>query len=506
MNIFNKSRHNRWHIFMCVALFIFVIFTSQCFAQSQTKSSSNSDSSQYMQQLTSIFDFVERNYVDEVDAKVLFEGALKGLMDSLGDPFSYYLDASALNGMNDTTTGNFGGVGLTITKAISSGDDKGSYVEVVSALEGTPGERAGIKAGDLIISIDGTDTSTINMEQVLKILRGTVGTKVSVVIRRGENMELPFTLERALIEVPTVKYGMIGKTGYLRLIEFTPLTAGRVQEALDSFKEAGYDSLILDLRNNPGGILSSAIDIADKFIDNGVIVSTKSRIAYENSVKFASPDNTVIPKGLPVVVLINHDSASCSEVLSGALKDSHVAYLVGERSYGKGSVQIILPMPNNIGIRLTIAKYYSPSDSNIHKIGIPPDLEIKNVEISKDDEIPFQNLIKDDVIVPYVKAHADMSEEDIASYAETLHKTYPLDLKFLRRLIRVQVYHGKEMPLYDSDYDSQLAKALEIVHDKNYAELVKNTKTLKQLENERLLAESAKTADASDSSSSGGSK
>ena len=193
-----------------------------------------------------------------------------------------------------------------------------------------------------------------------------MGTEVSFVVRRGE-MELPFTITRALIEVQTVKYTMIDKTGYLKILEFTPQTAGRVREALDSFKKAGYQSLVVDLRNNPGGILSSAVEIADMFIDSGVIVSTKSRINRENKAEFASKKNTIVPTGMPVVVLIDHNSASCSEVLSGALKDAKVAYLVGERSYGKGSVQLVVPIPpGDIGVRLTISKYYSPSDANIH--------------------------------------------------------------------------------------------------------------------------------------------
>ena len=283
---------------------------------------------------------------------------------------------------------------------------------------------------------------------------------------------------------------MIDKTGYLRIIEFTPQTAGRVKEALKSFEESGYTSLIVDLRNNPGGILSAAEEIADMFIDNGVIVSTKSRIQRENRVKFASKKNTIVPQGMPVVVLIDHNSASCSEVLSGALKDAKVAYLVGETSYGKGSVQIIIPIPpkGDIGVRLTISKYYSPSDSNIHGIGIPPDLEIKNAEVGEEQQEAFQNLIKDDVIKPYVAAHQDMSEKDIEAYAKELYKKYPLDLRFLRRIIRVQVYHAKEMPLYDKDYDEQLTKALEIVNGGNFSSLIKTTKTLKEIENERLAS------------------
>ena len=495
MSLLTKGKKNI-KISICAFSFLaLVIIASQCFAQSGTPSSEQQMTSrQYMQQLYSVFDFVERNYVEDVEPKVLFEGAMRGLMNSLGDQFSYYLDAESMTSMNDTTVGNFGGVGLSITKEVKSTADKPAYVEVVAAIEDTPGAKAGIMTGDLITSINSTDTASISMNEVLSLLRGPVGTTVSFVIKRGE-MELPFTITRALIEVQTVKYTMIDKTGYLRIIEFTPQTSGRVKEALESFKKSGYTSLIVDLRNNPGGILSAAEDIADMFIDEGVIVSTKSRIQSENKVKFASSKNTIVPKGMPVVVLIDHNSASCSEVLSGALKDSKVAYLIGETSYGKGSVQLVIPIPpGDIGIRLTISKYYSPSDSNIHGIGIPPDLEIKNVEIAENEQEAFQNLIKDDVIKPYVANHQNMSEKDIANYAKELHKKYPLDLRFLRRIIRVQVYHAKDLPLYDKDYDEQLTKALEIVNSKDFATLIKNTKTLKEIENERLASEQVASA------------
>lgn len=491
MKLLEKVGRKSLKICTCAVSFLaLVIITSKCFAQSSTPQVNTQTSRQYMQQLYSVFDFVERNYVDEVEPKVLFEGAMRGLMDSLGDQFSYYLDAESMTSMNDTTVGSFGGVGLSISKEVKSTADKPAFVEVVSAIEDTPGAKAGIQTGDLIVSINGTDTSTISMNEVLSLLRGPVGTDVSFVVKRGE-MELPFTITRALIEVQTVKHTMIDKTGYLRILEFTPQTASRVREAIKSFEKSGYKSLIVDLRNNPGGILSSAVEIADMFIDSGVIVSTKSRIQRENKVEFANSKNTIVPKGFPVVVLIDHNSASCSEVLSGALKDAKVAYLVGERSYGKGSVQLVVPIPpGDVGVRLTISRYYSPSDTNIHSIGIPPDFEIKNVSVNgEEEEKAFQNLIKDDVIKPYVASHPDMSEKDIASYAKTLSKKYPLDLRFLRRVIRVNVNRAREMPLYDKDYDEQLTKALEIVNGGNFASLMKEVKTLKEIETERLANE-----------------
>lgn len=219
------------HLFKVAAVYFFTaIFASQCFAQSSANSTANIDkrSQQYMEMLNGVFDFVQRNYVDEVDPQVLYTGALKGMLSALNDPYTVYLDNSTFRSLNDTTKGKFGGVGLSISKPFESTPEKPAYVEVASPVEDTPGFRAGIQAGDLIISANGTDTSTITMDEVLDILRGPVGEKVELIIRRGKNIEFPVTLKRAMIEVPTVKYGTIkevqkaGTVGYVRIIEFTP--------------------------------------------------------------------------------------------------------------------------------------------------------------------------------------------------------------------------------------------------------------------------------------------
>ncbi|MBP5283383.1 MAG: S41 family peptidase, partial [Treponema sp.] len=354
---------------------------------------------------------------------------------------------------------------------------------VASPIEDTPGFRAGIQAGDLIISVNGTDTSTITMEEVLDILRGKVGEKVDLLIRRGKNMEFPVTLVRAIIEVPTVKYGKIGNTGYLKIIEFTPQTAERVQQALDSFGKS-ITGLIIDLRNNPGGLITSVADVADKFIDSGTIVSTKSRLAFENSVFTASSRKTTF-KGLPIVVLINKGSASASEILSGALKDNHLAYLVGQRTYGKGSVQQVIPLSGTDKIKITMARYYTPSDVNIDKIGIPPDREILFPTLSENGEKQYADLLKGNEVEKYVEAHPNMTEQQIASYAKTLRAKYnEIDERNLRKLVRNEVNRKVGTMLYDLDWDIQLTEALSILAKENFSELVKKTKTLKELQDE----------------------
>lgn len=484
-------------------IIVLTIFTSQCFAQSQSETAKNvtKRGRQYTEMVGALMDFIQQYYVDEVDAETLYKGALKGMFESLNDPYSLYLDSEAMRSLSDTTEGSFGGVGLYISKSFESTSDKPAYVEVTSPMEDTPGFRAGIQPGDLIISVEGIDTSTITMEEVLDKLRGPVGEEVHIVIRRGQNMEFPVTLTRALIEVPVVKYGIIPvgqktKLGYMRLIQFTPQTVEHTQEAIDSFKAEGVSGVIIDLRNNPGGLITSVADIADKFIDSGPIVSTKSRIEYQNQVFTASPKNTTFMKGTPIVVLINKGSASASEILSGALKDYHLAYLVGQRTYGKGSVQTVWPFSKTEGVKMTIARYYTPSDVNIDKIGIPPDREILFPVLSEDGEKQYLELMKADEISKYVASHAGMSEDDISSYAKDLKKKYPsIDDASLRKLVRNEVNRTKGAMLYDLDYDVQLNEAINILTKENFQKLVKKTKTLKELQDAALLAESKDSKD-----------
>lgn len=471
----------------------FLFFTSLCFAQS---SINNNDSKilsyQYVKKLNAVFDFVLQNYVDELDPKILYEGALKGMLESIGDPYTLYLDENEMRDLNDTTSGNFGGVGLSISKSTESTPQNPAYVEVASPIEDTPGAKAGIQSGDKIIAIEGKPTAPMTMNEVLQNLRGDVGTPVTITILRGENMQFDVTLIRALIEVPTVKFGMIENTsiGYARLIQFTPETAPRLQEALDFFDSKDYTGLIIDLRDNPGGLITSAVDVADKFVNEGPVVTTKSRLFYENHQYSASSEKTTVKNNIPIIVLINRGSASASEIVSGALKDYHLAYLVGECTYGKGSVQQVIPLSNTDGIKMTMARYYTPSDVNIDKTGIPPDLEVLNMQkMNAEQEDLYMQMIKSEIITKTVDMNPEMTEEQIALEAETIAKDYPFEQRILRRLLRVQVQRHQTTPLYDLDWDLQLNKAIEILQSGSFDELIKSTKTLKELQDEKNLLE-----------------
>lgn len=469
------------------ALLLFFMITPALSASGspQQKNSASAETARYLQLFDYVFSYVQDHYVDEVDPKVLYEGALRGMLENLEDPYTAYIDSESAvkTSLNDTTQGSFGGVGLSIMKPFISTPEEPAYVEVASPIEGTPGQKAGIQPGDLIIKINDINTADITMEEVLSHLRGPAGTDVNLIIRRGKTMEFPVTLTRAIIEVPTVKYAMMENgTGYLRIVEFTPLTPDKVQEALDSFTQAGYSKLIIDLRNNPGGLITSVINVADKFIETGVIVSTRSRIPYENREFSASGATTEVSPSIPIVVLINKGSASASEILAGALKDHKRAYLVGETTYGKGSVQQVLDLLNNDMMKITIARYYTPSGANIDKQGIPPDMQVSFHELTEDEEKALSELFNTTKIADFVEKNPDLTSQDAEKFAGELYKEYPVEKRILKRLVMQEYYRTHTQPLYDLEYDIQLKAAVDLLNNENVNSLTASTKTVQELQ------------------------
>jgi carboxyl-terminal processing protease len=285
---------------------------------------------------------------------------------------------------------------------------------------------------------------------------------------------------------------MIGDTGYLKLLTFTPMTVDRAREALADFKAKNYKSLVLDLRNNYGGLLQSAVGICDLFLDSGVVVSTKSRIATENMV-FNARNSALVAANIPIVVLINRGSASASEIVAGALKVRGRAYLVGEKSYGKGSVQQVYPL-GGAGFKLTTARYYTPSDVNIDKIGIPPDREVKYPDFTAEDAETLNSLLTANKIPEFIKANPRASAQDIAAFAQTLNREYKLDTALLRRLIRNEQIRTVVAPVYDLEYDVQLQEAVNILQGGSYTNLMKTSKTLKALQEEAAQEEFAQAS------------
>ena len=316
-----------------------------------------------------VLEKINEEYVDEIDQSKSMDAAINGLLQSL-DPYSAYMTPESFNSMQTETSGEFGGLGIEV------GMEAG-VVKVISPIDNTPASKAGLKAGDYIVKIDGVQVQGKSLMDAVDLMRGLVGSSIEITVRRrGVKKALIFNITREIIQVQSVKSELIDNNiGYIRLTSFNENSSDQIKEKVKKLnKNKNLKGYILDLRNNPGGLLSQAIKISDFFLENGEIVSTKSRTISENRKWFAKKGD--ITGGKTLVVLINYGSASASEIVAGALKDHKRAILVGENSYGKGSVQSIIPLKNRGAIRLTIAKYYLPSGKSISKVGVTPDIEI----------------------------------------------------------------------------------------------------------------------------------
>ena len=322
-----------------------------------------------------VLEKISKEYVDEVDQSKSMDAAINGLLQSL-DPYSAYMTPESFESMQTETSGKFGGLGIEV--GMESG-----VVKVITPIDNTPASKAGLKAGDYIVKIDGVQVQGKSLMDAVDLMRGLVGSSIEITVRRrGVKKALIFNITREIIQVQSVKSELIDNNiGYIRLTSFNENSSDQIKEKVKKLnKNKNLKGYILDLRNNPGGLLSQAIKISDFFLENGEIVSTKSRQASENRKWFAKKGD--LTNGKTLIILINYGSASASEIVAGALKDHKRAILVGENSYGKGSVQSIIPLKNRGAIRLTIAKYYLPSGKSISKVGVTPDIEV--VESSED--------------------------------------------------------------------------------------------------------------------------
>ena len=347
----------------------FLTFILTLFLFSQKVISSENEIYEKIDVFGEVLEKINKEYVDEINQSDSMDSAINGLLQSL-DPYSGYMSPEIFNEMQTETSGEFGGLGIEVT--MESG-----VVKVISPIDDTPASKAGIKAGDYIVKINNTQVQGKSLSEAVELMRGPVGSAIKLTIRRrGEKKALTFNVTREIIQIKSVKAELLEKNiGYIRLTSFNENSAGQIKKEINKFeKNENLKSYILDLRNNPGGLLSQAIKISDFFLDNGEIVSTKSRQQSENRKWFAKKGD--LTKGKTILVLINYGSASASEIVAGALKDHKRAILVGENSYGKGSVQSIIPLKNKGAIRLTVAKYYLPSGKSISEVGVSPDIEI----------------------------------------------------------------------------------------------------------------------------------
>ena len=363
-------------------IFIFNLFTNPVF--------SKSDLYEKIDLFGEVLENIKKEYVDDIDQSEVMDSAINGVLQSL-DPYSAYMTPELFKEMQTDTRGEFGGLGIEI------GMEAG-VVKVISPIDGTPADKAGIKAGDYIVKIGEEQVQGKSLMEAVKLMRGPVGTSIDLTIRRKSiKRPLKFKVSRKIIEVQSVNSKIISKEkniGYIRLKSFNENSDNQFLKIIKKFeKNSKIKNYVIDLRNNPGGLLTQAINITDFFLDDGEIVSTKGRKISETRKFFARRGDEV--KGKPIIVLINNGSASAAEIFAGALKDHKRAIILGESSYGKGSVQSIIPLRNGGGMRLTISKYYLPSGKSISEVGVTPDILVEEtgddfkINTEKDNQLNY---------------------------------------------------------------------------------------------------------------------
>lgn len=354
-----------------------------------------------LRSLTEVFGRIKQDFVEPVSDKTLLENAIRGMLSGL-DPHSSYLDAEGYKDLQVGTTGEFGGLGIEV------GMEDG-FVKVISPIDDTPAQRAGVQAGDLIIRLDTKPVKGMTLQQAVNIMRGKVGTDITLTIVR-ENIEKPLEIiiTRDIIKVQSVKGRVLEDGfGYVRISQFQSHTGENLAKQISKIREeskGNISGLILDLRNNPGGVLNAAVEVSDAFLENGLIVYTQGRVP-DSELKFTATPNELID-GAPMVVLVNGGSASASEIVAGALQDHKRAVIMGSQTFGKGSVQTILPLKNNTALKLTTARYYTPSGRSIQASGIKPDIQIESFKVASVEGQDLARIKEADL-----KGHLESAEE-----------------------------------------------------------------------------------------------
>jgi len=396
-------------------------FTTICIVTANTEQDTDIDTLPLdeLRTFTEVFAKVKNDYVESIDDRKLIENAIRGMLEGL-DPHSAYLDKDSYKELQEGTSGEFGGLGIEL--GIEDG-----FVKVISPIDDTPAERAGIKAGDLIIRLDDKSIRGMALNDAVKLMRGKPGSIIVLTVdRKGEKEPLDITITRDIITVKSVR----GKTlepgfAYIRVSNFQTHTAEDLRKALEKLKQENNDNLsglILDLRNNPGGILNAAVGVSDLFLDSGLIVYTEGRIK-DSKLKFNAKPYDIL-KNAPIIVLVNGGSASASEIVAGALQDHDRAIIMGERTFGKGSVQTILPMNDDAALKLTTARYYTPSGRSIQASGIEPDIIIENIRIEGTTNTSTRRLKEVDL-----SGHLENNQEDSKKNEEPEYKKHKEEKK-----------------------------------------------------------------------------
>ncbi|MEG0806084.1 MAG: S41 family peptidase [Lachnospiraceae bacterium] len=346
-------------------------------------------STEAQNKMAELINIMNTYYYDKLDSKKMLEGVYTGLVESLGDPYSTYFTAEKYKAYNESATGKYYGIGAVLQQ-----DVKTKQVKIIRAYPGTPAEKAGLEAGDIIIEVEGIDASSRDLTELVTHIKGEKGTKVHMVIERaGKEKYLNFDIDREKIEVPTVEAQMLqDKTGYIAISEFGEVTAQQFETAVADLQKQGVKALIIDLRDNPGGMLTSVAQILDDILPKGILVYTEDKNGKREEYK--STDKTQLK--LPMTVLVNENSASAAEIFAGAIRDYEYGTLIGTTTFGKGIVQVLLPMDDGSAIKVTTAKYYTPKGDYIHGVGIAPDIKLefqyqgdkdKTYDIMKDNQV-----------------------------------------------------------------------------------------------------------------------
>ncbi len=381
---------------------------------------------QELRAFVEVFERVSHDYVDEVEDKKLLEGAISGMLSSL-DPHSAYLPPTDFKEMEEHTRGEFGGLGMEV------GMEDG-FVKVISPIDDTPAQKAGVQAGDLIIKLGNEPVKGKTLSEAVKIMRGKPGTKLKLtIVRKGEDKPLTIEITRAVIKVKSLKQRMLkDNVGYARISQFQVRTGPDLVKAIEKLEKenkAPLDGLVLDLRNNPGGVLNAAVQVSDAFLEDGLIVYTEGRI--QNSKMRFEAENGDLLNGKPIVVLINEGSASASEIVAGALQDQKRAVIAGRTSFGKGSVQTLLQLNNGAAIKVTTARYYTPSGRSIQAEGIKPDVVIDRVKVEKLEKERLS--VKEKDLSGHLengeaeKAIEDKESENVSELDKLLEEDYELN-------------------------------------------------------------------------------
>ncbi|MCX7822514.1 MAG: S41 family peptidase [Syntrophobacterales bacterium] len=443
---------NKKKLFIPMGLLVFLglwgIFQGITAYCSEEKKSRGDTIFKQLKLFSEVLNLVEDQYVEPVDDGKLIRGAIKGMLQSL-DPHSTYMTPDEYKELQVETRGSFGGIGIEIT--IRDG-----ILTVVSPIEGTPADKAGIKANDQIIKINGESTKDMSITEAVKRLRGPEGTKVRItIIREGEPKPLEFEIVRALIHIQSVKYRTLEPGfGYVRIASFQSDTSQQLRKALDVLEQENkpMKGLILDLRNNPGGLLEQAVQVSDEFLESGLIVYTKGR-KEEQQMKFEARKNDK-PHKYPIVVLVNGGSASASEIVAGALQDHKVALVLGEPTFGKGSVQTVIPLEDGSAVRLTTALYYTPSGRSIQAKGIEPDIYVPREErVAKDtDQTRSRFSIREKDLPGHMQGDGG-GEEELKKEGDTSQKRRSIGAK-TKQLDEVQRM---------LEQDNQLQRALDLL-------------------------------------------